>query len=609
MKTIRHLFATLLCVVALALPAAAQNLEVVSRANDLVTLTPAAPFASRTLLLDASPRVHLIVTAAATDLTVVFVSPGGTRYTVGMTAPNFDSLINPSTSVTGANYHGILLNPTPGNWRVEVSSPAPPAKLDAAITTLFGNKVGLALVGGHDTKPAGVLTPLSLAVLDDAVKVGNLQITATTFAPDGSAAPVTFRDDGVSPDATAGDRIYSAGVVGAIAGEHQVTVAVRGTASTGSFVRTAQTQFRATRRTALFDGTFTDNGVDDDADGSLDGIYVAPRISITEAGTYVVSVKLRSAGGKTIQRSFRGALGIGTAAPQVRFHLDDIVKVLAENGPYAVTFVEAMHETAPGAPETVDRRVDLGNTKPYTLTQFQNERLRVVGGTATGVDFNGNGLYDQLQINLQVATDVSGFFTFTGSLTDRNGANLGLYSSSRSLSVGTHTLTLTFNGRTIGENNVDGPYDLAFLMFGGGQSLVAPRAFSTQAFLSSQFEGGRPRDTTPPVLGVTVTPAELWPANHQMIEITPSISVSDNMDPNPVVELVSVTSNQGTDVHGDGHTSPDVDLSGGRIQLRAERSGIDEDRVYTLTWTARDASGNQTTTTATVTVPHDQRKK
>jgi endo-1,4-beta-xylanase len=40
--------------------------------------------------------------------------------------------------------------------------------------------------------------------------------------------------------------------------------------------------------------------------------------------------------------------------------------------------------------------------------------------------------------------------------------------------------------------------------------------------------------------------------------------------------------------------------------LRSERSGRGNGRVYTVTYEARDASGNKTTKQATVTVPKSQ---
>ena len=46
----------------------------------------------------------------------------------------------------------------------------------------------------------------------------------------------------------------------------------------------------------------------------------------------------------------------------------------------------------------------------------------------------------------------------------------------------------------------------------------------------------------------------------------------------------------------------------GNLSLRAERAGTAGDRIYTITCTAKDASGNTSVAKTTVTVPHDQGK-
>ncbi|MBE9193686.1 hypothetical protein IQ230_25920 [Gloeocapsopsis crepidinum LEGE 06123] len=94
-----------------------------------------------------------------------------------------------------------------------------------------------------------------------------------------------------------------------------------------------------------------------------------------------------------------------------------------------------------------------------------------------------------------------------------------------------------------------------------------------------------------------------------MVEIKVNKQVSDNIDPNPTVSLVSITSNEGQNVKGDGNTSTDIEIKpDGRVFLRAERLATGTGRVYTLTYTARDAAGNTTQATAEVRVPRDKDK-
>jgi hypothetical protein len=115
-------------------------------------------------------------------------------------------------------------------------------------------------------------------------------------------------------------------------------------------------------------------------------------------------------------------------------------------------------------------------------------------------------------------------------------------------------------------------------------------------------------DTTPPEFSLSVAPEVLWPANHKMVEITPSWEVSDNCDEWPEVTLVSITMNEDDDGKGDGHTTDDIQIGDEGIWLRAERSGRGTGRVYTITYQAADDSGNVAVDSAVVTVPHNRRK-
>jgi hypothetical protein len=119
-------------------------------------------------------------------------------------------------------------------------------------------------------------------------------------------------------------------------------------------------------------------------------------------------------------------------------------------------------------------------------------------------------------------------------------------------------------------------------------------------------------DTTPPDISVTVTPDTLWPPNHKMVDITATVTVSDICDANPTVVLTSVTSDEPDNAIGigDGNTVDDIQGAGiggedYEFQLRAERAGTGDGRVYTITYTVRDASGNEASAYATVVVPHD----
>jgi hypothetical protein len=122
-------------------------------------------------------------------------------------------------------------------------------------------------------------------------------------------------------------------------------------------------------------------------------------------------------------------------------------------------------------------------------------------------------------------------------------------------------------------------------------------------------------DTQPPVITTNGQAVTLWPPNHRYatVKVTDLVaSAGDNCDPGVGVGGVriasSVTSDEPDDSGGDGSTTNDIVLAADctSVQLRSERTGHGNGRVYTITFKVTDASGNVSTATATVAVPHSQ---
>lgn len=117
------------------------------------------------------------------------------------------------------------------------------------------------------------------------------------------------------------------------------------------------------------------------------------------------------------------------------------------------------------------------------------------------------------------------------------------------------------------------------------------------------------RDTQPPA--VTPRVVELWPPNHKYHHLTPAdcLIIADACDAAPTVWFTSASSDEPDDDLGDGSTTGDIaGFACDGVDLRAEREGGSDGRVYTLGWAAEDHAGNRTTGTCQVVVPHDQGK-
>jgi hypothetical protein len=100
---------------------------------------------------------------------------------------------------------------------------------------------------------------------------------------------------------------------------------------------------------------------------------------------------------------------------------------------------------------------------------------------------------------------------------------------------------------------------------------------------------------------------QLWPPNHKLVPVT--VSVPDPDGGSVTTTITGVTQDEAVNGLGDGDTGPDAAWVSGhadQVQLRAERSGTGDGRVYRIAVKASDGIDTCTGGVAVVAVPHDQ---
>jgi uncharacterized repeat protein (TIGR01451 family) len=120
-------------------------------------------------------------------------------------------------------------------------------------------------------------------------------------------------------------------------------------------------------------------------------------------------------------------------------------------------------------------------------------------------------------------------------------------------------------------------------------------------------------DTTPPVITTNGSTPSLWPANHKYASFTVTNFVTGATDScdTPLglsgVTVEKVTSDETENGNGDGNTTNDIVIGADckSFQVRAERNGGGNGRVYTVTFRVKDASGNVGRATAKIVVPQN----
>jgi hypothetical protein len=127
---------------------------------------------------------------------------------------------------------------------------------------------------------------------------------------------------------------------------------------------------------------------------------------------------------------------------------------------------------------------------------------------------------------------------------------------------------------------------------------------STSRVVPLHFEGVT---NSPPVCTAAVpSTARLWPPNHKLADIAIQGVTDPDNDP-LTIRITSITQDEPTNGLGDGDVSPDgFGVGGPQAQVRKERSGTGNGRVYVIGFAATDGKGGACAGSVGVGVPHDQ---
>lgn len=125
--------------------------------------------------------------------------------------------------------------------------------------------------------------------------------------------------------------------------------------------------------------------------------------------------------------------------------------------------------------------------------------------------------------------------------------------------------------------------------------------YGAEGLLSITFTT-TPGNVAPDCAAAFASPATLWPANGRLVPIT----ISGVTDPDGDPLTLAVTGVRQDEALGRAGTPDAVGIGTATAQIRSDRNGKGDGRVYHLTFTASDGQGGTCTGTVRVCVPHDQ---
>jgi hypothetical protein len=116
-------------------------------------------------------------------------------------------------------------------------------------------------------------------------------------------------------------------------------------------------------------------------------------------------------------------------------------------------------------------------------------------------------------------------------------------------------------------------------------------------------------NSPPDCSAVALDTTQLWPPNHKLVKVKASGATDSDVGDSATLVIDGVTQDEPVNGLGDGDTDIDAVLSSplsSSVQVRSERAGTRDGRVYRLHYTATDTHGATCSGTATVSVAHDQ---
>ena len=269
---------------------------------------------------------------------------------------------------------------------------------------------------------------------------------------------------------------------------------------------------------------------------------------------------------------------------------------------------------------------DAGETLTITaVTQGTNGSVAITGG-GTGVSYTPNANYfgaDSFTYTISDGNGGNDTATVSITVTPVNDAPVANAGPDQTASC---TGAVTLDGTA--SSDVDDPNSTLVYIWKEGSTVIAtgpnptvvlPVGVHTITLTVTDPHGASSQDTVVitvvddslPVITLTNQSYSLWPPNHQYVNFNIGnfvASASDACDPTVDISdvvIAKVTSDEKENGNGDGNTLNDITIAADckSVQLRSERDGSSNGRVYTIFFSVRDTAGNTTTASTKVIVP------
>lgn len=236
---------------------------------------------------------------------------------------------------------------------------------------------------------------------------------------------------------------------------------------------------------AKFNGLYSDYGVDENGDGLYEYAVLKVGLNVKRPGTYTIEGYLQDINdGRDIPVSYCNYLNFGSQAMELDLY------EMKSPGPYSIKELVLYDDEE----KVVDRSFVKYITREYRDWEMRGAKLN--GNYSDyGSDIDGDGFYDYLTLDVGVDVLAPGNYSIWSSLCDSNGKGLVWSLGYEHLLPGTRTIHVDFDGKTLWESKVNGPYKLCNLSLISGDSFkenltsedAIHGAYSTRPYNYTEF--------------------------------------------------------------------------------------------------------------------------
>lgn len=405
----------------------------------------------------------------------------------------------------GTHQRFEVTGPDRGKWQLRVNGNGAdvPGLLNAYATG--SGALTIQAAPGVGQPELGSSQRLFVTLQQGSSPVTGATVTATVEGP-AATTTVTLTDDGTGVDRQANDGTYTALAPTDVQGSHRVTVQASGEAGGVPFQTQAYTSYHVYRAVARLPPGFTEEAPTDvNGDGVPDQLGVTLELNVLEAGTYRVAAVMQSGNGKQLYLTTRNvSYAPGLHRVTLPVTRTDLVQGLGVNGPYELTGAAVVSPAEGG--RTVARAANLGSTSAIDLTAFKapDPWGGYVGDR--GIDENGDGTLDVIEVSFRVTVPAARVYTWSGELRvsppNQLTRTVSSVASSAYVEAGERTLTLRFPVSDLVAANVNGPYlfDNVLVYSDAGGTVQSPTQFDRNysgPMLTQAYQVTRAAQTVP----------------------------------------------------------------------------------------------------------------